>query len=203
MSSFALASTVPAPAGALVGAPPMLPPRPSAKVMESVLEAFPADPAPATVFKRLKRKAGDEVLFDPTAADGLGKRTCLTGSDEFKLRRALRETPHDKFHAEWAIETLSDPEDRIGGLRNYVRLCNMHADEQHKMEIGTPIEETGMPIDEMARLVISNPACIKEADAVPFGQFWGGSTSDSCEVGGKHLKARKAMKKRQAKKSAK
>ncbi len=199
MSSFALASTVPAPAGALVGAPPLLPPRPSASVMQSVLEAYPEDLSRAS--KRTKRKAGDlDDLYDPTAADGLGKRTCLTGSAEFKFKTVLRETPPDKFHGEWVIDALADPQRPTSGLRKYMQICDMHGYEHAQMERGMPIEETGMLIDDMARLVISNPSCIKEPDAVPYGQFWGGSTSDSCEVGGKHLKARKPMKKRQGKK---
>ena len=199
MSSLALASTVPAPAGALVGAPPMLPPRPSANVMESVLEAFPEDPAPATVFKRLKRKAGDlDDVFDSTAVNALEKRT--RRSAEWELRTALRETPVDKFHGEWVIGALADPNKPNSGLRNYMQICDMHGYEHAQMELGEPIQEIGIPINEMARLVISNPRCIKEPDAVPYGQFWGGSTSDSCEVGGKHLKARKPMKKRQGKK---
>ena len=200
MSSFGLVATVPAPAGALVGAPPLLPRRPSAEILQSIFDAQPQDLPRA--LKRLKRNAGDlDDVDDPTAADGLGKRTYRTA--EWELKTALRKTPFDDFNGEWPLEAFSEPQDRINGLRKYAQLCNLHAYERHKMELGAPIEETGMPIDEMAQLVISNPNCIKTPEAAPFGQFWGGASSDSCEPNGKHLTARKPMKARNGKKSAK
>lgn len=195
-----MVSTLPAPTGALVGAPPLLPRRPSTEILQSILDTQPEELPRA--LKRLKRNAGDlDDIDDPTAADGLGKRTRRTA--EWELKTALRETPFDEFEGEWPLEAFSEPQDRLNGLRKYAQLCNLHAYERHKMELGTPIEETGMPIDEMVRLIITNPACIKPPKAEISGQFWNGSSSDSCEVGGKHLKARKPTKPRNGGKSAK
>lgn len=199
MSSFALSAPVPAPAGALVGEPALLPRRPPAEILQSILEAQ-SEELPRAL-KRLERDVGDlDDVDDPTAANGLGKRTRRTA--EWELRTALRETPFDEFHGEWPLEAFSEPQDRINGLRKYAQLCNLHAHERHRMELGVPIEETGMPIDEMAMMIISNPALVKPPTTTP-GAFWDMSSSDSCEVNGKHLKARKPMKPRKGKKSAK